>query len=394
MYNTKNKTEMQINKKSGWQILLTLLVLPIFFGFSSDIPNAHERTIHKLLRSYERELNILIPELAKAPKSANANEFAQVYFITDSTTVVNHITPQNINAPKDVANLAEKGMLKISDFIKLAAGLYKSDFEYEIDQDELVIQALTNTEDEKRYIHQYRLSMPIKVKGKINGQINVEFKKDVDMFVLVYVDSKRTVKYAKIQAIQYQDNKNVPTLPEDEKVILVPTPAPTPVTVTPPAPAPVDSRQAPTVMEMTNWSPAQKQVAVLELATKAANGATEDEIEKMKKDFEVLFDESGFVTIKTKDGQSLRLARKALLSRAAKNKMRYEVEEATFGKFDQFRQNSRDEYFCRLTTISNVTRFENNLPIGNTTVAPRMPVKGDAPAKEYWKIIELVLNER
>jgi hypothetical protein len=121
---------------------------------------------------------------------------------------------------------------------------------------------------------------------------------------------------------------------------------------------------------------------------------TEQQIEKMKKDFEVLFDESGFVTVKTKDGQTLRLARKALLSRAAKNKTQYEVVEAKFGKFDQFRQNSRDEYFCRLTTVSNVTKFENNLPIGNTTVAARMPVKGEAPAKEYWKIIELVLNEK
>lgn len=385
---------MQINKKSGWRILPMLLVLPIFFGFSNDIPNAHERTIHKLLKSYERELNILIPELAKAPKSANANEFAQVYFITDSTMVINHITPQNINAPKDVANLAEKDMLRISDFIKLAAGLYKSDFEYEIVRDELVIQALTDTEDEKRYIYQYRLSMPIRIKGKINGQINVEFKKDVDMFVLVYVDSKRTVKYAKIQAMQYQDNKNVPALPGDEKAIQVPTPVPVtaPTLVTPPAT--IEPRKAPNAMEMTNWSPSQKQAAVIELTAKAANGATEEEIEKMKKDFEVLFDESGFVTINTKDGQSLRLARKALLSRAAKNKTQYEVVEGKFGKFDQFRQNSRDEYFCRLTTISNVSKFENNLPIGNTTVALRMPVKGDAPAQDYWKIIELVLNEK
>ena len=390
MYNTKNKTVMQINKKTGWQLLLILLVLPVFFGFSNDIPGAHERTIHKLLKSYERELNLLVPELAKAPRSANSKEFAQVYFISDSTMVVNHIVPKNVNAPKEVADLAGKEMLKISDFIKLAAGLYKSDFEYEIDRDELVIQALTDTDDEKRYIYQYRLSMPIKMKGKINGQINVEFKKDIDMFVLVYVDSKRTVKYAKIQTMQYQDNKNIPALPKDEKVIPVPTPVPTPVT----PPTTIEPRKAPTAMEMTNWLPAQKQAAVLELAAKAANGATEDEIEKMKKDFEVLFDESGFVTVNTKDGQTLRLARKALLSRAAKNKAQYEVTEAKFGKFDQFRQNSRDEYFCRLTTVSNVSKFENNLPIGNTTVAARMPVKGEAPAKEYWKIIELVLNEK
>lgn len=381
---------MKINRKTGWQFLLMLLVLPIFFGFSNDIPNAHERTIYKLLRSYERELNLLIPELSKAPKSVNSKEFAQVYFISDSTMVVNHITPDNINAPKDIADFAGKANLKISDFITLAAGMYKNDFEYKIDTDELVIQALTNTEDEKRYIYQYRLSMPIRLKGKINGQINVEFKKDIDMFVLVYVDSKRIVKYAKIQTMQYQDNKTVPALPRDEKVIPIPTPTPIPVTQL----VPTDPRKAPTIMEMTNWLPEQKQTAVLDFATKAATGATEDEIEKMKKDLEVLFDESGFVTVKTKDGQSLRLARKALLSRAAKNKMQYEVVEGKFGKFDQFRQNSRDEYFCRLTTVSNVSKFENNLPVGNTTVASRMPVKGDAPAKEYWKIIELVLNEK
>lgn len=380
---------MKINRKIVRLFCLVVLALSTFSAVSHDIPNAHERTIHKLLKSYERELNLVVAELAKAPKSANPKEFAQVYFISDSTLVVNHITPENINAPKDVAALATKENLKISDFVKLAAGMYKSDFEYSVDRDELAIQALSDTDDEKRYIYQYRLSMPIHIKGKVNGQINVEFKKDIDMYVLVYVDSKRTVKYAKIQAMQYQDNKNIPALPGDEKVV----PTPTPV-VPVPTPTPLDPRKAPTVTEMTNWLPAQKQAAVLELTSKAAQGTSDEELDKMKKYFEVLFDESGFVTIKTKEGQTIRLARKALLSRAAKTKAQYEVLEGKFGKFDQFRQNSRDEYFCQLTTVSNVTKFENNLPIGNTTVASRMPVKGEAPAKEYWKIIELVLTEK
>ena len=381
---------MQISKNFRWPLVLSALLSPLFFAFSSDVPNSHEKAINKLLRSYEREFNLLVPELAKDPKSAKAKDFGSLFFISDSAMVVNHITPDNIKPPKEIATLADKEALKIRDFLKLASGLYKSDFEYALDRDELVIQALTDNDDEKRFIYQYRLSIPIRVKGKVNGQVVVDFKKDVDMFALVYMDSKHSVKYAKIQAIQYQDGKTIPPVPNDENDDND-NPKPTPVD---PKPAPVDPKNNPNAMDMISWLPAKKQATVMEYATKAAKGAKEDEIEKMKKDFEVLFDESGFVTVKTKDGQSLRMARKAFLSRTAKNKTEYEVVKGTFGKFDQFRQNSRDEYFCRLTTISNATSFENDIPIGTASVAPRMPVKGTAPALEYWKIIELVVREK
>ena len=395
---------MQISKNFRWHLVLSALLLPLFFAFSSDVSNSHEKALNKLLRSYERELNLLVPELAKDPKSAKAKDFGSLFFISDSAMVVNHITPDNIKPPKEIATLADKDVLKIRDFLKLATGLYKSDFEYVLDRDELVIQALTDNEDEKRFIYQYRLSIPIRVKGKVNGQVVVDFKKDVDMFALVYMDSKHSVKYAKIQAIQYQDGKTIPPVPNDENDDNdnpKPTPVdPKPVPVDPeptpvdPKPAPVDPKNNPNAMDMISWLPAKKQAIVMEYAAKAAKGAKEDEIEKMKKDFEVLFDESGFVTVKTKDGQSLRMARKAFLSRTAQNKTEYEVVKGTFGKFDQFRQNSRDEYFCRLTTISNATSFENDIRIGTASVAPRMPVKGTAPALEYWKIIELVVREK
>ncbi|MEI7586051.1 hypothetical protein [Runella sp.] len=377
---------MQISKNFRWPLVLSALLLPLFFAFSSDVPNSHERAINKLLRSYEREFNLLVPELAKDPKSAKAKDFGSLFFISDSAMVVNHITPDNIKPPKEIATLTDKEALKIKDFLKLASGLYKSDFEYALDRDELVIQALTDNDDEKRFIYQYRLSIPIRVKGKVNGQVVVDFKKDVDMFALVYMDSKRSIKYAKIQAIQYQDGKTIPPVPNDEN-----DENDEPKKEEPKKEEP---KKEPNTMDMINWLPAKKQATVLEYAAKAAKGAKEDEIEKMKKDFEVLFDESGFVTLKTKDGQSLRIARKAFLSRATKNKAEYEVLKGTFGKFDQFRQNSRDEYFCRLTTISNATSFENDIPIGTASVAPRMPVKGTAPAREYWKIIELVIQEK
>ena len=361
-----------------------LFLLPMFYGFSSDVPNSHERAINKLLKSYEKELNDLVQELAQNPKSTADKEFGQLYFLSDSTLVVNHITPENIKAPKEVATLADKTTLKVTDFLKLAAGLYKSNFEYTLDRDELVIQSLTDSDDEKRFIYQYRLSIPVQVKGKVNGQVGVEFKKDIDMFVLVYMDSKRSIKYAKIQTIQFQDGKTIPPVPGDE-------PQPEPKKEDPKK---EDPKNDPNAMEMIHWLPAKKQATVLEYATKAAKGSSEAELERMKKDLEVLFDESGFVTVKTKDGQSLRMARKAFLSRAAKTKADYEVVKGTYAKFDQFRANSRDSYFCRLTTIANAGRFENGIPIGVSSIAPRMPVKGAIPAREYWKIIELTVTEQ
>ncbi|MDF7821819.1 hypothetical protein P1X15_29650 [Runella sp. MFBS21] len=375
---------MQILKNVKWRFMTLVFLLPIFYGFSSDVPNSHERALSKLLKSYEKELNLLVPELAKNPKSEVGKEFGQLYFLTDSALVVNHITPDNIKPPKDLEVLADKPTLKVTDFLKLAAGLYKSNFEYSMDRDELVIQPLTDSDDEKRFVYQYRLSIPVQTKGKVNGQVVVDFKKDVDLFVLLYIDSKRSIKYAKIQAIQYQDGKSIPPIPGE-----VP-----PVEPKKEEPKKEDPKNDPNSMDIINWLPAKKQATVIEYATKAAKGASEAELERMKKDLEVLFDESGFVTVKTKDGQSLHMARKAFLTRAAKTKAEYEIVKGTFAKFDQFRANSRDSYFCRLTTIANATRFENGIPIGASSIAPRMPVKGDIPAREYWKIIELTINEQ
>jgi hypothetical protein len=382
MFHHKTNPIMQIRANLVRRFLLLFLTLPLLFAFSSDVPNSHERAINRLLKSYEKELNDLVPALAQDPKAPAAREFGQLYFLSDSTLVVNHITPDNIKAPKEVAALADKSVLKVSELLKLAAGLYKNDFEYSLDRDELVIQALTDSDDEKRFIYQYRLSVPIQTKGKVNGQVAVTFKKDVDMFVLVYMDSKRSVKYAKIQAIQFQDGKTIPPVPGED-----PEPKKE-------EPKKEDPKTDPNTMDMISWLPAKKQATVLEYAAKAAKGASESELERMKKDFEILFDESGFVTVKTKDGQSLRMARKAFLSRAAKTKAEYEVVKGTFSKFDQFRANSRDSYFCRLTTIANASRFENGIPVGVSSIAPRMPVKGTVPAQEYWKIIELVVTEQ
>lgn len=375
---------MQINAKKVVLLLMMFFVTPLYGTFANKVPNSHERAIFKLLKSYEKEFNALVPNLYREPNSSIGGEFAQLFFLTDSTSVVNHITPDNIKAPREVAGLAEKPVLRATDFLRLASGLYRSDFEYILDTEEIIIQALTDSEDEKRFVYQYRISLPAKIKGKINGQIVVDFKKDIDLFVLVYMDSKRSVKYAKIQAIQSQDGKSIPLVPNYEN------PEPTVYEPRKEEPKYIPSNNA----EMLLWLPAKKQATVLEYAKRASFGASDAELEKMKRDFELLFDESGFVTVNTKDGQSLRMARKAFLTRAAKNRGFYEIVSGTYAKFDDFRSNTRDSYFCRVTTIADAKRFENGIPVGTVSVGPRMPVNGAIPAQEFWKIIELVINEK
>ena len=200
------------------------------------------------------------------------------------------------------------------------------------------------------------------------------------------MDSKRSIKNVRIQQIQDPNSKNIPEIPTNEEpsnVVVKPEPN---------VPAPTDD---PSVIPMINWKPEIKQKTVISYLSKAAAGVSEEELDKMKKTFEDLFDESGFATIQTADGNSIRVARKALLSRAAKTKASYTIESSVFGHFDKFRGNSRDEMFCRLTTVSDVKSFEAGIPIGSSTVAERMPVKGNTSnSKDYWKIIELVLNEK
>lgn len=375
---------MQSNANKVALLLMILFITPLYGTFANKVPNSHERAIFKLLKSYEKELNELVPNLYREPNSSVGNEFAQLYFLTDSSSVINHITPENIKAPKEVLNLAESPVLRATQFLRLAAGLYKNEFEYLLDTEEIIIQALTDSEDEKRFVYQYRISLPAKIKGKINGQIVVDFKKDIDLFVLVYMDSKRSVKYAKIQAIQSQDGKSIPLVPNYEN------PEPTVYEPKKEDPKIVPSNNS----NMLLWLPDKKQATVLEYAKRASFGATEAELEKMKRDFELLFDESGFVTVNTRDGQSLRMAKKAFLSRAAKNRGFYEIVSGTYAKFDDFRSNTRDSYFCRVTTIADAKRFENGIPVGTVSVGPRMPVTGSIPAQEFWKIIELVINEK
>ncbi|MFN8348783.1 MAG: hypothetical protein U0X91_27540 [Spirosomataceae bacterium] len=349
---------------------------------ADDIPSAHERTLDGMLKSYQRELNALVPVLTKDPNSKKAKEFVQVYFMADTVSILNHITPGNVKPDKALEPLADKTTLRVGEFLKLAGGMYKKGFKYELDRDAVEFKALDSTSTKDRFVHRYRLTTPVKVQGSLNAQLQVEVQDTLDIYASVYSDGKRNVRYARIQTMVRKGSS------------LVPAPAPTPDKPEPktePQPAP-DVNAA-----LIDWPIERKVEAVLASLKILSAGATEEQFDKIKDDAAVIFGPSGYVNLETKDGQKLRLPRVGFLMRARDTKAAYELKQSTLVQYDQFRENSLSNWFCRSTTYHEVSRFDKGAPVpAKVTSVQRMPMMTKAPTskKSYWQIVELTLKEK
>ena len=375
----------------------------------ADGPRSHNKALNNMLKGFERDLRALQPSLGQNPTGNKATDFIKVYFEADTVGIVNHVMPANIRPDKALELLADKATLKPLELMKLLGGVYKSDFVYELDRDEMIITALDSLKEDVRQVHRYRLTVPVRVAGKPNRALQVEVKDTLDVYALVYSDGKRAVRYARMQGIQRKGEPVAPPTPirptPPTPVPPVPTPpAPVPPTPVPPVPTPptppvpVPTPPAPAPTGMLTWTPAQKATAVLQTANRLAQNVPDAEYEQAKTDFDVLFDPSGYVSVLTKDGKTLRLERRAFLGRARQQKTQYDLINSSMAFYDQFRDNSRGKPFCRITTYHDVTTFDaQQLPqSANVSTAGYVPVRQkpqNAPAT-YWQLTAITLKEK
>ncbi|WP_345241290.1 hypothetical protein [Nibrella saemangeumensis] len=364
----------------------------------ADWPRSHDKALNNTLKGFQHDLLALVPTIEKNPTSSNARDFVQVYFLTDASPIANHITPANVRPGKVLEPLADKLVLTPNEFLRLLAGLYKTGFTYELDRDEMTITSLDSTKEEYRQVHQYRIAIPVRVAGRTNPQVQSEVNNRLDVYALVYTDSKRDVRYARIQAIQPNGSAYVPA------VTPVPTPSDPPVPVTPPASvtpepvAPQPGEPTSTGAALLTWSPAQKTAAALQTANQLAQEVNDSQFEQMKTNFDILFDPSGYVALETRDGRMLRLERRAFLTRARQQRVHYELQKADIVYYDQFRENAEGKPLCRVSTYRDVIQYDSQqLPVSTSvSTVPYVPVKNkpqQAPAA-YWQLASITLKEK
>ncbi|WP_345270985.1 hypothetical protein [Nibrella viscosa] len=349
--------------------------------FTADWPRSHEKALNNLLKGFQRDLTAIIPIVNKTPNNGKVRDFVQVYFLSDTASIANHITPANMMPDKAIAPLAGKAVLKPGEFLRLLAGLYKSDLAYELDRDEMEIASLDSTKQELRQVHRYRLQLPVRVAGRPNRQMQVEVRDTLNVFALVYTDGKQNVRYARIQNIQQFGGSYTPPDPINPP--------------TPPAP-PVDPEK-PNV-PMITWTPAQKTNAVLQTANRLTKQVSDEEFEKIKSEFEGLFNPSGFINLTTVDGKTLELERTEFLIRARQQQVQYDLQQADIVFYDNFQVNALGKPYCRITTYHDVKQYDmRQLPITTTvTTASYIPVKNkpkNAPAG-YWLLASVKLKEK
>jgi hypothetical protein len=366
-------TELPANTP-GWEIYEPA---PPGGLLQSDIPGAHERTLETLLKSYQREMNTLIPLVSKDPNTKKVRDFVQLFFMSDTATVVNHITPGNLKPDKALEPLAEKNTLRVGEFLKLAGGLYKKGFKYALDRDELTMDALDSIKAKDRLIHRYRITLPVLVQGRPSAQLQVEVQDTLDVYASVYSDGKQNIRYARIQTIVRKGTPVIaPVAPEPE-----PKPQPVPDVKT-------------TLIDL----PVQQKVHAFSQSLKTLEKDVSDEqFEKILEEMGQLFDPSGYVSLTTKSGDTLRLPQVGFYQRVRAAKSSYEVKNTTLVLFDQFRQNSQGKWFCRSTTYHDVSRFDKENPVpARVTSTPRMPMLAKAPTGRgsYWQLYEVYVSEK
>ena len=363
-----------------------------------NIPGTHERALSKMLKGFEHDLNELIPLLVTNPTAPKAKDFVQVYFASDSASVVNHITPPNVRTNNVLDPMVNHPMLRIGDFLKLASGLYRQDFDYDLDLGNLQKTIIDSTGDvaEDRLVHRYRLTLPVRVSGRANAGLQLEVKDALDVYALLYSDTRRKIRTVRIQTIVRSGTIIVPPTPTPRPQ---PTPDPKPQPPTP-DPKPQPTPPTPVVVNSTMLDLPIKQkfdLALSDIGSLKA-GVNDEQFAKIRANADVLFDPSGFVTVLTKDGQSLRLPRPAFYDRARKSKASYELKELNVVQFDQFRENEFGKWFCRSTAYLGVTRFDaQQMPVPTrVSTAGRMPVEGKSPSAQgaYWQLVELTLLEK
>ena len=351
-------------------VAITVLVSLLSFTFDDDISSAHERAIDKMLKGYQKDLNLLIPSLVKEPSSKKSVEFVNLYFTSDSVLIANHVMPGKIKTDKSVEHLADRNSFKPSELIALVAGTYKQSFKLELNKDEIEYTRISSTSQKT----QYKVTLPLYLEGHVNNEVYVELYDTLTFITDVNLDVKQNIHSVKILSILHKGNVNNPDqIPQVIK----------------PSPIATDS--------IIDWSPEKKIKTFLSfIKTVKDEKITKDTLDKIDSTSDILFDASGYISLIAKDGKSIQLSKEDFLKRVATTKGNYELLNSSISLYDLFRKNEYGKWFCRITTYHEVQRFEQNeIVAGKITTVLRMPTKQSCISSKglYYQLSELKLKE-
>jgi hypothetical protein len=347
-------------------VFISLLSLAI-----DDIPSTHERAMDKMLRTYQKDLNLLIPILVKEPSNKKGKEFLELYFIDDSIVVANHVMPGKVKTDKNIEDLAIRNTLKPSELLFLISGTYKQSFKFNLDRDEVEYTRLSST----ALLSQYKVTLPLYLNGHVNNEVSVELRDTLTFITEVFTDSKQNISSVKIKSILHKGNPFFHPEPYPQKV------------------EPVLTRND----SIIDWSPEKKIQTFLGFIKMVKEGKIEQNtLDQIDSTNEILFDASGFVSVITKEGTLLQLSKDSFLKRVAEKKTNYELINTSISLYDQFRKNEYGRWFCRITTYHDVERFESGeIVAGKITSVLRMPTKQNSISLKglYYQLSELKLKE-
>lgn len=352
-------------------VAITVLASLLSFTFDDDILSTHERAMNKMLKEYQKDLNLLIPSLVKEPSNKKNSEFVNLYFTSDSVLIANHVMPGKIKTDKSVEHLAERNSFKPSELIALVTGTYKQSFKLALNKDEVEYTRISSTSKKT----QYKVTLPLYLEGHVNNEVFVELYDTLTFITDVNLDVKQNIQSVKISSILHKGNLN-----NSDQVV--------PQVVKPNFIA-TDS--------IIDWSPEKKIQAFLSFMKVIKDEkVTKDTLDKIDSTNDILFDPSGFISLIAKDGKTIQLNKEDFLKRVATTKGNYELLNSSISLYDLFRKNEYGKWFCRITTYHEVQRFEQNeIVAGKITTVVRMPTKQSCISSKglYYQLSELRLKE-
>lgn len=349
---------------------------------SEEIPSPHERAIDLMLKGYQKEVNLLVPILAKDPTNKKAKDFVELFFTSDTSLVVNHLLPGDIKTDKKLETIAGKNFIAPLDFLKLSSGVYKNTFKYQLSRDEMEILSLDSTTADQRLLHRYKVTIPVTIHGRPNAQLNVEVQDTLSFVAVVYSDTKRNVRYAKIEQIVRKGTSLPIVIMKKDTIVPEPKPVVKPVEVIVP------------VIDWTAEKKVQRFVEYIETLKQASLSAVA--LEQLEEESAILFDESGFVTIISKEGTPQQLTKEAFFRKVREKKTSYQLKSVDISFYDEFRKNDYNKWFNRITTFHGVEKFDKGVPVTTQiTSAQRMPAPGKCISGigSYYQLSQVILKE-
>lgn len=121
---------------------------------------------------------------------------------------------------------------------------------------------------------------------------------------------------------------------------------------------------------------------------------TKTEQQHRQQAFVALFAPSGYFIVMLPNKTELWVSAGQFLARVSRTRgVRYQLQTAKVIHFQEAVRNRRGEYSSRAIIYFDVSRFDNHLPITQTTSRVTIPLSQTPPAADYWQIYELKVVE-